>query len=83
MTALVKYEGKSSEHELSFEYGDLIKIKRIIEKDPNWALAELKPKQSKPSDNNPIKQGYILLNYVKPKSKTMQLVIYLLLVINK
>ena len=54
------YKGKEEEHELSFEYGDLIKIVKIVSKDPQWALGELKGKQ-----------GYIALNYIKPKSVTM------------
>ena len=32
VTALVKYEGRTEELELSFEYGDLIKIVKIIAK---------------------------------------------------
>ena len=58
VTALFKHVGKASE--LSFEYGDLIKIVEIVDKDPNWALAELKGKR-----------GYIGLNHVKPKAVTM------------
>ena len=60
VTALFKHVGKASELELSFEYGDLIKIVEIVDKDPNWALAELKGKR-----------GYIGLNHVKPKAVTM------------
>jgi len=60
VTALVKYEGRTEELELSFEYGDLIKIVKIIAKDPQWALCELRGKQ-----------GYVLLSYVKSKSLTM------------
>ena len=32
MTALCKFEGRTEERELSFEYGDLIKITKIITK---------------------------------------------------
>lgn len=32
VTALLKYEGRADELELSFEYGDLIKIIKIIAK---------------------------------------------------
>ncbi len=32
MTALCKFEGRTEERELSFEYGDLIKITKIINK---------------------------------------------------
>ncbi|CAF0995435.1 unnamed protein product, partial [Brachionus calyciflorus] len=60
VTALVKFEGRSEERELSFEYGDLIKITKIIAKDPQWALGELRGKQ-----------GYLLLKYVKSKTITM------------
>lgn len=60
VTALHTYKGKEEEHELSFEYGDLIKIVKIVTKDPQWALGELRGKQ-----------GYIALNYIKPKSVTM------------
>ena len=60
MTATTRYEGRADELELSFEYGDLIKIVKIIAKDPQWALGELRGKQ-----------GYVLLNCVKPKSVTM------------
>ena len=58
VTALFKHVGKASE--LSFEYGDLIKIVEIVDKNPNWALAELKGKR-----------GYIGLKHVKPKAVTM------------
>ena len=55
-----KFKGKTNERELSFEFGDLIKIISIVPKDPMWAFAELRGKQ-----------GFIPLNYVKPKSVTM------------
>jgi hypothetical protein len=32
VTALHTYKGKEEEHELSFEYGDLIKIVKIVTK---------------------------------------------------
>lgn len=57
---MIKYEGRADELELSFEYGDLIKIVKIIAKDPQWALGELRGKQ-----------GYVLLSYVKSKALTM------------
>lgn len=60
VTAIHTYKGKIDEHELSFDYGDKLKIIKIVAKDPQWALAEYKGKQ-----------GYIALNYVKPKSVTM------------
>lgn len=60
VTALHTYKGKEEEHELSFDYGDLIRIVKIVTKDPQWALGELRGKQ-----------GYIALNYIKPKSVTM------------
>lgn len=60
VTATTRYEGRSEEHELSFEYGDLIRIIKIIQKDPQWAMGDLKGKQ-----------GYVLLNCVKPRSVTM------------
>lgn len=60
VTAIYSYKGKTDEHELSFDYGDKLKILKIVAKDPQWALAEYRGKQ-----------GYIALNYVKPKSITM------------
>lgn len=60
VTAIVRYDGRVDEHELSFDYGDLIKIIKIIQKDPQWALGELRGKQ-----------GYISLTCVKPRSVTM------------
>lgn len=60
VTAIHSYKGKVDEHELSFDYGDQLKIIKIVAKDPQWALAEYKGKQ-----------GYVALNYVKPKSVTM------------
>jgi len=60
MTAIYPYKGNLDERELSFEYGDIVKIINIIEKDPQWAWAELKGVK-----------GYIALNYFKPKSETM------------
>ncbi len=60
VTALIKYNGKSDEHELSFEYGDLMRIVKIVHKDPKWALCELRGKQ-----------GYVALNCVKLKQQTM------------
>lgn len=60
VTAIHSYKGKSDEHELSFDYGDKMRIIKIVAKDPQWALAELRGKQ-----------GYIALNYVKSKSITM------------
>jgi len=60
VTAIYPYKGNSEERELSFEYGDIVKIINIIEKDPQWAWGELKGVK-----------GYIALNYFKPKSETM------------
>ncbi|RNA25886.1 tyrosine- kinase CSK-like, partial [Brachionus plicatilis] len=60
VTALCKFEGKSEDRELSFEFGDLIKIINIIAKDPQWALGELRGEK-----------GFLLLKYVKSKSITM------------
>lgn len=60
VTALHKFKGRASERELSFEFGDLIRIISIVAKDPQWAFAELRGKQ-----------GFIPLNYVKPRSVTM------------
>lgn len=60
VTAIHSYKGKIDEHELSFDYGDQLKIIKIVAKDPQWALAEQRGKQ-----------GYVALNYVKPKSMTM------------
>ena len=60
VTAIYPYKGNSDERELSFEFGDIVKIINIIEKDPQWAWAELKGVK-----------GYIALNYFKPKSETM------------
>ena len=39
---------------------DQLKIVKLVAKDPQWALAEHRGKQ-----------GYVALNYVKPKSVTM------------
>ena len=60
VTAIHSYKGKADEHELSFECGDQLKIVKLVAKDPQWALAEHRGKQ-----------GYVALNYVKPKSVTM------------
>ena len=61
VTAVTSFNGRAEERELSFEYGDLIKLVDIVSKDPQWAFAELKGKQ-----------GFIPLSFVKPKSITMQ-----------
>lgn len=60
VTAIHSYKGKVDEHELTFDYGDKLKIIKIVAKDPQWALAEFRGKQ-----------GYIALNYVKLITVTM------------